>query len=72
MPLFIGFALLGVGLYAGYRWFAQASEEIASEAKRAEADMLRGRQGKPLEKDLGVLEYDPATGVYRPANRRNS
>jgi hypothetical protein len=67
MPIFVGLALLGVGLYAGYRWFARASGEIATELKRAEDERLRTDSGQRLEKDLGALEFDPTTGVYRPA-----
>jgi hypothetical protein len=69
MPPVIAFALLGVGLYAGYRWLVRASHEIAAEMQRANEDMLRRSSGKPIEKDLGALEYDQASGVYRPVNR---
>jgi hypothetical protein len=70
MPMLIGLALIGAGVYAGYRWFARATEEIAAEMRRTDEEMLRRASGKPIEKDLGALEYDPARGVYRPANRQ--
>jgi hypothetical protein len=50
-------------LYAGYRWLSQTAQEITADVRRRE-DELRRRA--VLEKDMGALEYDPATGVYRP------
>jgi len=66
MPQLIIVALMGAGFYAAYRWMKQASETIAAELRRAEAELRRGGR---IEKDLGRLEYDPATGVYRPQNK---
>jgi len=65
MPQLIIVALVGAGFYAAYRWMKQASEAITAEMSRAEAER-RQRSGGHIEKDLGRLEYDPATGVYRP------
>lgn len=64
VPQFVALALVGAGLYLGYRWLTQATQEITADVKRKE-DELR-RRAAILEKDMGVLEYDPATGVYRP------
>lgn len=55
-------ALVGAGLYAGYRWSTRTTQEIAAEVRRAE-DELRGAV---IQKDMGRLEYDPATCMYRP------
>jgi hypothetical protein len=55
-------ALVGAGLYAGYRWFTRTTQELAAEVRRAE-DELRGTV---VQKNMGRLEYDPATGTYRP------
>lgn len=68
MPPFAILALLGVGLYAGYRWYARTADRIAEEIKRSEADDLRPAN-VPIEKNLGTLEYDPISGVYRPVKR---
>jgi hypothetical protein len=65
MPQLIALALVGAGLYAGYRWFARTAKEVTAEIRRSE-DELRRRAGLVLEKDMGELEYDPASGVYRP------
>jgi type II secretory pathway component PulJ len=64
VPQFVILALVGAGLYAGYRWLSHTAQEITADVRRKE-DELR-RRAAVLEKDMGVLEYDPATGVYRP------
>jgi hypothetical protein len=66
VPQVIVLALLGAGLYAGHRWLARTSHEIAAELHRAEDALRQSPAGRPLEKDLGTLEYDPASGVYKP------
>jgi hypothetical protein len=70
VPQVIALALLGAGLYAGYRWYARASRQIIAQMKRAEDELQRRAAGQPVEKDLGMLEYDPASGVYKPVERR--
>jgi hypothetical protein len=70
VPQLLVVAMLGAGLYAGYRWLARASRQMVEELQRAQDDMQRRTAGAVIEKDLGALEYDPATGVYRPAKRR--
>lgn len=65
MPQLIALALAGAGLYAGYRWFWRATKQVTAEIRRTEEE-LRRRAGAVLEKDMGELEYDPASGVYRP------
>jgi hypothetical protein len=67
MPQLVVVALVGAGLYAGYRWFARTSERIAAEVRRTE-DELR-RRAHVAVKEMGTLEYDPASDVYRPAKR---
>ena len=68
MPQVFVLALVGAGLYAGYRWYERTTKAVAAEIQRAQ-DELRRRAGGVLEKDLGALEYDPSSGVYRPARR---
>ena len=63
MPIAVAAALLGAGLYAGYRLLSALQGRMTEELARAEAD-VRARR---VEKDLGKLEYDPATGTYRPS-----
>jgi hypothetical protein len=68
MPQVIALALLGAGLYAGYRWLAHAARQLGEEMQRAD-ETLRQPATERIEKNLGALEYDPATGVYRPAGK---
>lgn len=68
MPQLVIVALLGAGLYAGYRYVAATAQRMADEARRAQEDLMRQASGA-VEKNLGKLEYDPATGVYKPANQ---
>jgi hypothetical protein len=68
VPQVIALALLGAGLYAGYRWFTRTAREIGAEMRRAE-DELRQQAAGRIEKNLGALEYDPGSGVYRPVRR---
>ena len=66
MPHVVGLVLLGAGLYAGYRAFVRVAGKMQAELERAEAE---AHQPVSIEKDLGSLEYDPASGVYRPRQR---
>jgi hypothetical protein len=67
MPQVIALALLGAGLYAGYRWVARATRDML-EAQRTDEAVRQEATGR-VEKNLGALEYDPATGVYRPVRK---
>jgi hypothetical protein len=62
-------ALVGAGLYVGYRWLTRSTQEIAAEARRAEDELRARAAGAAIQKDMGRLEYDPIAGVYRPVNR---
>jgi hypothetical protein len=68
MPQVIALALLGAGVYAGYRWFAHAAREVGERMQRRDEE-LRQPATERIEKNLGALEYDPVTDVYRPVNR---
>ena len=68
MPQVIVLALLGAGAYMGYRWIARTSREIAAEMRRAQDELRRGASPR-VARDLGRLEYDPQSGVYRPVKR---
>jgi hypothetical protein len=76
VPQVIALALLGAGLYAGYRWLARAVGGIEPTIARAKDEPRQQsprhsprRSDDRIEKDLGALEWDPAGGVYRPAKR---
>jgi hypothetical protein len=62
-------ALVGAAVYAGYRWLWRPARLIVAEVKRAEDEFRRAAAGRAFEKDMGRLEYDARTGVYRPAHR---
>ena len=66
MPQLFALAVVGAGLYAGYRWFVRASEALKAEVQRAHDELQARSRGVALPKDMGELEYDPASGVYRP------
>ena len=69
MPQLVVLALVGAGLYVGYHWLSRSVREIKAGVRRAE-DELRVRAARgALEKDMGRLEYDPASGAYRPTRR---
>jgi hypothetical protein len=70
MPQVIALALLGAGLYAGYRWLTRAAGELAAQMQRAEDELRQqSASARPIEKNLGALEYDPVAGVYRPVRK---
>ena len=69
MPHLIAVALVGAGLYAGYRWFLRPTNAVTAEVERVQDEVRRRAAGGILEKDMGRLEYDPTTGVYRPTRR---
>jgi predicted negative regulator of RcsB-dependent stress response len=67
MPQLIALVLLGAGAVAGYRWFSRQMAVAQQAAATAEAEVLRTAEhatGQP--KDLGALEWDASTGVYKP------
>ena len=68
MPQVIALAFLGAGLYAGYRWLARVAGDIGEGMRRTEDELAQKAAGR-IEKDLGALEFDQASGVYRPAKR---
>ena len=70
MPPLIAFALVGAGVYAGYRWLSRELDRATAEARRMDgAREQRAREETAVPKDLGPLEWDAASGVYRPSRR---
>ncbi len=67
MPQLFALALIGAGAVAGFRWFSRQLDAAREAASRAEAELGRAAgsaSGQP--KDLGQLEWDAVSGVYRP------
>lgn len=70
MPQLLALALVGAGLYAGYRWVARSAREVLAESeRRTAAARQRHRQGEPI--DRGALVWDESAQVYRPNSRRD-
>jgi hypothetical protein len=68
MPQLVLLAAIGAGAYAGYRWLRRTAESMQADMKAAEVE-VKERAGAARAKDLGALDYDPASGQYRPRQR---
>ena len=72
MPPLVLLAIAGVGCYAGYKLFAKLIEQAQTSAKkppsREEAERIRreARAATGSTRNLGELEWDEKSGVYRP------
>lgn len=68
MPQFLLLILAGAGAIAGARWASKQLDKMAQEAGRvaAEAEQKAQATRSTSARDLGQLEYDAATGQYRP------
>jgi hypothetical protein len=62
--------LIGAGIAAGVKWFVREMARAAEATRLAHEELSRRDPLNTAPKDLGKLEYDPATGVYRPARKR--
>ena len=69
MPPLLFAAALGAGCYAGFKLFAKLIEQ-AQMPTRSEKERVRrehqARAANGTTRDLGELEWDEASGVYRP------
>lgn len=69
MPPLVFLAVVGAGAYATYKLFEkllrQAATPSPAEVERIRRETAAARAGAGT-RDLGKLEYDEATGVYRP------
>jgi hypothetical protein len=66
MPQVVALAVVGAGIYAGYRWVSRQVVKLQEEARRAEEELRRRAAEAAQPKDLGPLVYDETNGVYRP------
>lgn len=73
MPPLILFAIAGAGAFATYKLFeklmiqARTPDPSETERIRRETAAWRARrQAQGDSRDLGALEWDEATGVYKP------
>lgn len=66
MPPLLAAIIVGAGAYAGFRIAGHVWARLTEVAADAERPVVDEATVAPLEKDLGALESDPATGIYRP------
>ncbi len=71
MPQVVAAVLIGAGIAAGFKWIAKEMARAADEARVAH-EKMSGRNVGTAPKDLGALEWDAKSGVYRPAAKRAS
>jgi predicted negative regulator of RcsB-dependent stress response len=67
LPQLIALAVLGAGALAGYRWVAKQVSAAKEAADAAEAQLRKAadqQAGGP--RDLGQLEWDEVSQVYKP------
>lgn len=68
MPPVIFLAIVGAAGLAGYRLLAA----LARQGQAAREQEARMRRAAAPVRDLGNLEWDEATGVYRPRQQRDN
>ncbi len=67
MPQLVALAVVGAGLFAGYRWLSRVVTATAENVRKAEEELRqRAAEASGEPKDLGRLELDPRSGVYKP------
>jgi len=69
MPQVVAAVLIGAGLAAGVKWLAKEMARAAQAARLADDKPKRRESVTTAPKDLGTLELDAETGVYRPAGK---
>jgi hypothetical protein len=70
MPQIVAAMLIGAGIGAGIKWLTKEVGKAAQAARLAPEDLGGHEPVGMAPVDLGVLVYDPDTGVYRPAGKR--
>jgi hypothetical protein len=69
MPQVVAAVLIGAGIAAGFKWIAREMARAVDDARGAHDD--RPPRNVTAPKDLGRLEWDAKSGVYRPAGKRS-
>lgn len=65
MPQLVILLGVGAGVVAGYKWLSREVQRQA-EASRARDERRREAAAGSAARDLGALEWDEASGAYRP------
>jgi hypothetical protein len=67
LPQLIALAVLGAGALAGYRWVVKQVSAAKDAADAAEAQLRQAAgQRADTPRDLGQLEWDEVSQVYKP------
>ena len=67
MPPLILLALVGGGCYAGFKLFSKLVEQAATPSRSETERVRREAQARAGgTRDLGELEWDEKSGVYKP------
>lgn len=69
MPPLVLLAVVGAGCYAGYKFFSKLVEQAQTPSREEKERVRREAQAARETRDLGELEFDPVSGVYRPKKR---
>ncbi len=70
MPQVVAAVLIGAGIAAGFKWVAREMARAVDDARGAHNE--RPTRNVAAPKDLGTLEWDAESGVYRPAGKRSA
>jgi hypothetical protein len=71
MPQVVAAVLIGAGIAAGFKWIAREMARAVDDARGAHSERPT-RNVPATPKDLGRLEWDTESGVYRPAGKRSA
>lgn len=70
MPQVVAAVLIGAGIAAGVKWVMKEMARAAEATRLAHEELQRRATVSSAPKDLGSLEWDAKSGVYRPASKR--
>ncbi len=65
MPHVFALVIAGAGLYAGFKWVSR----LVYPTVRLTRPRAMKSAPRPAPKDLGTLDLDPQSGVYRPRTK---
>ncbi len=63
MPQLLFLLLVGLAIWAVYRWYRKEQDRVSSVLRDAEDELE-----KRYEKEAPKLKRDPKTGVYKPSD----
>lgn len=69
MPQVVVVMIAGAGILAGLKFINKLVGQAKEAARAMDEEAQRVRAAARGPKDLGTLEFDPATNAYRPRAR---